>query len=90
MAVAADDGGAREGESLLWPNNMDNSLSLVAEAKVCDTEILNVPLQRDTLCPGVIFLDEARNVFQRLASGGRDVLRLWSDFFFLFWGHHGG
>lgn len=49
VAVAADDSGAWQSEPLLRANNMDNSLSLVAEAKVCKTEVLDVLLESDTL-----------------------------------------
>jgi hypothetical protein len=79
VAVTADHGRAGEGETLLRPDDMDNSLSLIAEAKVCDTKVLHVLLECYTLRSGVILLDETCNVFQRFASGGRNILLFLSD-----------
>ena len=74
MTVAAHDGGAGEGEALLGTDDVNNTLALVAEAKVCDAKFLDVLLERYALCPGVIFLDEARNVFEGFPGGCRNVL----------------
>ena len=74
VAVAADDGGAGEGEALLGANDMDNALSLVAQAKVCDAKVLDVLLEGDALRPRIILLDEARNVLEGFSGGGGDVL----------------
>lgn len=49
VAVTADDGRTGQSEALLRANDVDNALSLVAEAEVCDTEVLDVLLERDTL-----------------------------------------
>ena len=74
VAVAADDGGAGEGKALLGANDMDNALSLVAQAKVCDAKVLDVLLEGDALRPRIILLDEARNVLEGFPGGGGDVL----------------
>jgi hypothetical protein len=74
VAVAADDGGAGEGEALLGADDMDDALSLVTEAEVGDAEFLDVVLEGDTLRAGVVFLDEAGNVFECLSRRGGDVL----------------
>src|SRR4051812_18621182 len=76
VAVAADHRGAGERESLLWPNDMDNPLSLVAETKVCDTKVLDILLERYTLGSRVILLDEAGDVLQPFARSRRNVLKL--------------
>lgn len=64
MAVTANQGCAGKGESLLWSNNVDNALPLVAEAKVGDSEFLDILLKSYTLCAGVVLLDEAADVLQ--------------------------
>jgi hypothetical protein len=75
VAVAADDGGAGKGEALLGANDVDDALPLVTEAKVCDTELLDVLLERYALCPGVVLLDEARDVLEGFPGGGGNILR---------------
>lgn len=74
MAVTADDGGAGEGEALLGSNDMDNSLALVAQAEICQTKLLDVVLESNALCAGVIFLDEGRDVLDAFSGGGGDIL----------------
>jgi hypothetical protein len=76
VAVTTDNGGTWQSETLLRANDVDNSLSLVAEAKVCEAKILDVLLESDALYPRVILLNEARNVLQRFPGGGGDVLRV--------------
>jgi hypothetical protein len=66
MAVTAHHRRAGESESLLGTNNMDNALPLVIQAEVCDTEIPDILLEGYTLCPRIVLLDEAGNVFQGL------------------------
>lgn len=51
VAVSTDDCGAGEGEALFRANNVDDSLPLVAQAKVGDTELLDIVLQGDALYP---------------------------------------
>ena len=67
VAVTAYHGGAGEGETLLGADDMDNTLSLVAQAKVCNAKLFNILLEGDTLCSGVVFFDEAPDVFQGLS-----------------------
>jgi hypothetical protein len=50
VAVTAHNGGSGESEALLGTDDMDNSLSLVPQAEICDTKLLNILLQSDTLC----------------------------------------
>lgn len=50
VAVTADDSGTWEGEALLRTNDVDDALALVAEAEVCETEVLDILLECDTLC----------------------------------------
>jgi hypothetical protein len=53
---------------------MDNALSLVAQAKVCDAKVLDILLQGDTLGSRVVLLDKRGDVLEGLAGGGGDVL----------------
>lgn len=76
VAVTADNGGAGEGEALLGANDVDDALPLVAQAKVCDAKLLDVLFERDALGPGVVFLDEARDVLEGFPGGCGDILRL--------------
>lgn len=74
VAVTTNDGSAGEGEALLRTDNMDNALSLVAQAKVCDSKVLDILLQGDTLGSRVVLLDKRGDVLEGLAGGGGDVL----------------
>jgi hypothetical protein len=77
VAVAAHDRGTREREALLGTDNVDNALALVVQAKVGDAIVLDILLERLCLYPRIFFLDELRDRFEVLASGGRDIL--WSN-----------
>jgi hypothetical protein len=74
VAVTADHGRAGQGEALLGADDVDDALPLVAQAKVCDAELLNVLLERYALCPRVVFLDEACNILERFPRGCGDIL----------------
>lgn len=74
MAVAADDGGAGESEALLGANDMDNALTLVAQAEICQTKVLDVLLESDALCTRVILLDEGGNVLDAFSRCSGDIL----------------
>lgn len=66
VAVTAHHRCAGKSEPLLGSNDVDNALPLVIQAEVCDTEIPDILLEGYTLCPRVVLLDEAGNVFQGL------------------------
>lgn len=74
MAVTADDSGAGEGEALLGSNDMDNSLALIAQAEICQTKLLDVLLESNALCAGIVFLDEGRDVLDAFSGCGGDIL----------------
>jgi hypothetical protein len=74
VAVTADYGRAWEGEALFWSNDVNDTLSLVAEAKVCQAELFDVCLQRFALCPAVGLVDEGGDVLEVFARRGRNVL----------------
>jgi microcompartment protein CcmK/EutM len=63
VAVTTDDCGAGERETLLGTNNVYNALSLVAQAKISDAEILDVVFESHALQAGVLFFDEGLDVF---------------------------
>lgn len=75
MGVTADDRGAGKGEALLGADDVHDTLPLVAEAKVCDAELLDVLLEGDALRPRIILLDEAGDILQRFPGGGGDILQ---------------
>lgn len=74
MAVTADNGGAGQGEALFGSNDMDNALALVAQAEICQTKLLDVLLESNALCAGIVFLDEGRDVLDAFSRGGGDIL----------------
>lgn len=74
VTVTADDGGTGEGETLLGTDDVDNTLTLIAHAKVCETEVLDVLFEGAALQTGVVLFDELINVLEVFAGGGGDVL----------------
>lgn len=42
MTVTTHDCSAGESEALLWADNVDNALTFVSEAEVCEAELLDV------------------------------------------------
>ena len=68
MAVAADDGGAGQGEALLGPDDVDDALALVVLVVVLDAEVLDVFGQGLDLDARLLLLDP------QAAIGGRDVV----------------
>ena len=68
MAVAADDGGAGQGEALLGPDHMDDALAAVALVIILDAEVLGVLRQRGDLQRGFGIVDA------KGAVGGRHVV----------------
>lgn len=74
VTVTADDSCAGEGETLLRTDDVDNTLALVAHAKVCETEVLDVLLEGAALEAGVVLFDELIDVLEVFAGGGGNVL----------------
>ena len=68
VAVAADDGGAGQGEALLGPDHMDDALAAVALVVILDAEFARVLGQRGDLQRGLRIVDA------KGAVGGRDVM----------------
>jgi hypothetical protein len=62
MAVTAYHCGSRKSEALLGTNDMNNALSLVAKAKVCEVELFYVVFQSDNLSSGIGFFDESADI----------------------------
>jgi hypothetical protein len=67
MTIAADDGCARESEALLWSDDVDNALSLVAESKVCQAKLFDVGLEGLALRPAVGLVNEGGDILEVLA-----------------------
>jgi hypothetical protein len=76
MAVTAHDSGAGKGEALLGTNDVDDALTLIAQAEICDSEVLNITLESKALEPGVFLLDEGLDVLEVFPRGGGDVLTI--------------
>lgn len=74
MGVTAHDSGAWEGETLFGTDNVDDTLTLVAETEVCETKGLHVFFKGEALCAGVNFFNEGFGVCVVCARGGGDVL----------------
>ena len=74
VRVAAHHGGAGQGEALLRADDVHDALALVAEAKVGQAKVLDVLLESNALCAGIVLLDEGSNVLEPFARRGRDVL----------------
>lgn len=75
VAVATHKGGARESEALLRADNMDNTLTFVAEAEVCDTEFLDIFFKGEALQPRILLLDKGGNVLDALSRFSGDILQ---------------
>ena len=67
VRVAAHDGHARQRESLLWTNDVDDAIVLSAHGEVCDAELLTVGLQG-------LHLLAADRVVDNLLLVGRSVV----------------
>ncbi len=50
MAVSANKSCPGEGKALFWTNDVDNSLSLVIQAKVCEAKLPDILLESNALC----------------------------------------
>ena len=55
---------------------MDDALTLVPKPKICETKGFDVFFKRETLCPGVGFLDKLPDVLEVLPRRGWDILNL--------------
>lgn len=74
VAVTTDQGGTGECETLLRTDDVNDTLALVTQAEICDTEVLDVLLESYTLYTGIVLFDESRNVLDTLSGFGRDIL----------------
>ena len=74
VGVAADAGGAGEGEALLRANYVDYALALVRHAEVLEPKIRDVLLQLHDLRPTVHLLDEALDAAEVLPALSRDIV----------------
>ena len=75
MAVTAHHSRTRKGKSLLWPNYMDNALSLVIESEVCEAKVFDVLLEGKALNSGISFIDKCFDILEVFPGCGWDVLR---------------
>ena len=67
VAVTADNCGTWQSESLLRTDNVNNSLTLVTKAKVCDAEVLDIVLEGHALESGIFLFDEGLDVLEVLS-----------------------
>lgn len=74
VTVTADDSRSGQSKPLLGADNVNNTLTLIPHAKVCEIKGLHVLLQGRALQTRVAFLDEFVDILEVFAGGGRDVL----------------
>lgn len=75
MRISADYRRTGQGEALLRADNVDNSLSLVGHAEVCEVESLDIVFEGDALDLGVCLFNEGFGILVACAGVGGDVLR---------------
>lgn len=74
VRVTADDGRPGQSEALFRSDDVDNTLSCVADAEVCNAEVFYVALERDGLLSGGGLFDEGLDGLEVLTGGGGDIL----------------
>lgn len=74
VAVATDDGSGGQSKALFRANDVDNTLALVAQAKICDAKVLYIFLEGNALCARVVFLDESSNILESFSGRSWNVL----------------
>lgn len=74
VAITAHNSGTRESETLFGSNDVNDSLTLISESEVSQTEVLDIIFQGNTLSPRILFFDEFSDVFEVLAGRSWDVL----------------
>ena len=74
VRVTADDCGAGQSETLLRANNVDDSLSLVAQTKVGELEILYILLESLALDARLVLVDELADGLEVFPRRGGDVV----------------
>mmetsp|Transcript_64449 Transcript_64449/g.153821 ORF Transcript_64449/g.153821 Transcript_64449/m.153821 type:complete len:204 (-) Transcript_64449:96-707(-) len=74
VTVATHHGGSWKCKALLWPDNVDNALSLVVHAEVCEAEVLHILLEGLALVAGVRLLDEGSDIFESLSTACRHIV----------------
>jgi hypothetical protein len=62
MGVTADDSGTGKSEPLFGSDDMDDTLTVIAEAEVGEIEGFYVVFEGCALQTGILFLNEARDV----------------------------
>lgn len=74
VRVTADDSGSWEGEALFGTDDMDDTLTLVAEAEIGEAKSLYIVFEGEALRARIGFLDEGFGVRVVCARGSRYVL----------------
>lgn len=74
VGVTAYDGSAWKGEALFGADDVDNTLTLVAETEVGKAKSLYIVFKGEALCARVSFFDEGFGVRVICARGSRYVL----------------
>jgi len=75
MAVTADQGGARKGEALFGADDMDDTLTLITEAEICNAEFLDVLFERKALQTRVLLLYEGGNILDAFSGLCGNILQ---------------
>ena len=64
----------RETLTLLWSNDMHDTLPLIAKAKICKPMSLDVIFQSHALEPRVLLFDELLDILEVFPRSGRDIV----------------
>ena len=75
VTVSTDNGTSWKCESLFRPDDMDDTLSTVVEAKVAQAKLLDIVFEGQTLDSRVCLFDKRLYAFEMLAGFCWDVLR---------------
>ncbi|GFF30512.1 LOW QUALITY PROTEIN: Lysine-specific demethylase 8 [Aspergillus udagawae] len=76
VAVTADNGGTGKREPLLGTDDVNNTLTPISHAEICETEVLDVLFEGGALQTRVGFFDELFDILEVFSRRGRDVLLL--------------
>jgi hypothetical protein len=81
VAVTADDGGTGEGEPLLGTDDVDDTLTPIFHAEICETEVLDILFEGGALQTGVGLFNELFDILEVFPRRGGDVLSQLVDSF---------
>jgi hypothetical protein len=75
MAVTTHNSRSRKSKSLLWPDYVHNTLSLIIKSEVCEAKVFDVLLEGKALGSGIGFVDKCFDILKVFSGRGWDVLQ---------------